>query len=77
MMPFLFDVCLHIGLRFAAADVYIMTAHWAYVIPIAIGLMLKESKKALLQKTVLMTLIVLTVFLWWHNLDLLVPYILP
>lgn len=77
MMPFLFDVCLHIGLRFAAADVYIMTAHWAYVIPIAIGLMLKECKKAFLQRAVITTLVVLTVFLWWHNLNLLVPYVLP
>ena len=77
MMPFLFDLCLHIGLRFAAADVYIMTAHWAYVIPIAIGLMLKECKKTFLQNAVIATLVVLMVFLWWHNLNLLVPYILP
>ena len=77
MMPFLFDVCLHIGLRFAAADVYIMTAHWAYVIPIAIGLMLKECKKTFLRSIVITTLVALTVFLWWHNLNLLVPYILP
>lgn len=77
MLPFLFDVCLHIGLRFAAADVYIMTAHWAYVIPIAIGFMLKECKKTFLRSVVITTLVALTVFLWWHNLNLLVPYILP
>ena len=47
MMPFIFDVFLHIGMRFAATDLYIMTAHWAYIIPIAIAFMLKEMKRNL------------------------------
>ena len=76
MMPFLFDVLLHIGMRFAATDVYIMTAHWAYVIPIAIGLMLKGIGSSW-RKIIGTVLILLTVFLWWHNLSLLVPYLLP
>ena len=76
MMPFLFDVFLHIGMRFAATDVYIMTAHWAYIIPIAIGFMLKEMKKPG-RNAIDAILIVLTLFLWWNNLTLLVPYLLP
>lgn len=76
MMPFIFDVFLHIGMRFAATDLYIMTAHWAYIIPIAIAFMLKEMKKP--GRNVIDTiLVVLTLFLWWHNLSLLVPYLLP
>lgn len=34
---FLFDMALHMGLGFGINEVYIMTAHWVYVIPIAIG----------------------------------------
>ena len=37
MSFFLFDMALHMGLGFGINEVYIMTAHWAYVIPIAIG----------------------------------------
>lgn len=76
MMPFLFDVLLHIGMRFAATDVYIMTAHWAYVVPIAIGIMLKGVGRSW-RRALGATLILLTLFLWWHNLSLLVPYLLP
>ena len=42
MMPFLFDMLLHLVFRFALTDVYIMTAHWAFIIPIAIGYLLKR-----------------------------------
>lgn len=41
---FLFDMLLHVGLNFASSDVYIMTAHWAFVIPIAYAFALKATK---------------------------------
>jgi hypothetical protein len=53
-----------------------MTAHWAYIIPIAIGFMLKEMKKSG-RNAIDAILVMLTLFLWWHNLTLLVPYLLP
>ena len=46
MVPFLFDMVLHLGFRFALTDVYIMTAHWAFIIPIAMGYLLKRTEHA-------------------------------
>lgn len=37
---FLLDVALHIGLGFGINEVYIMSAHWMFVVPIAIGFLL-------------------------------------
>ena len=72
---FLVDMLLHVGLNFASADVYIMTAHWAFVIPISIAYLMKQQS-GLLQKISLVLTIALTAFLWWHNLSLIVKYIL-
>lgn len=70
---FLFDMLLHVGLNFASADVYIMTAHWAFVIPIAVGYMLRKVRRP----TPLLVLIsLLTLFLWVHNLTLTASHIL-
>lgn len=77
LMPMLFDMLLHIGLRFASADVYIMTAHWAFVIPLAIGIMIKKARTwPLLRIGLTVAIAALTAFLWWHNLALLLPYII-
>ncbi len=71
---FLFDMLLHVGLNFASADVYIMTAHWAFVIPIAIGYLIK--KRNMVSYITLLVVFGLTTFLWWHNLSLIANYIL-
>ena len=82
---FLIDMVLHVGLQFASADVYIMTPHWAFVIPIALGYLLKTvsgrtsagivvSTPATLVTVVLY--IAVTLFLWIHNTSLIIPYIL-
>lgn len=71
---FLFDMLLHVGLNFASADVYIMTAHWAFVIPIAIGYLVK--KRNMVSYITLLVVFGLTTFLWWHNLSLIANYIL-
>ena len=77
LMPMLFDMLLHIGLRFASADVYIMTAHWAFVIPLAIGIMIKKARTwPLLRIGLTVAIAALTAFLWWHNLALIVRYVL-
>ncbi len=74
---FLFDMILHVGLNFASADVYIMTAHWAFVIPIAVGYLLKAtSGKLRTNHAVTAVMLILTVFLWVHNLGIIVPHIL-
>ena len=71
---FLFDMLLHVGLNFASADVYIMTAHWAFVTPIAIGYLIKKRNR--LSYMTVLFVFGLTTFLWWHNLSLIANYIL-
>lgn len=43
MSYFALDMLLHVGLGFGLNEVYIMTAHWAFVIPIAGGYLLRAS----------------------------------
>lgn len=77
MMPFLLDMFLHIVLRFALTDVYIMTSHWAFIIPIAIAYLIKKMKaKPMLHTVLLSSVSLLTVFLWWHNLSLVIYHFL-
>ena len=72
---FLFDMLLHVGLNFASVDVYIMTAHWAFVIPIAIAYLMKNLSAPFRVLSLALTLS-LTAFLWWHNLSLITQHIL-
>lgn len=76
MLMFLFDMLLHVGLNFASADVYIMTAHWAFVIPISIACIFRRvgntKKEAVLQAMFLF----LTLFLWVHNMTIIANHIL-
>ena len=74
MMPFLVDMLIHVGLRFALTDVYIMTAHWAFVIPVAVAFLIKKAKP-ILRLASLSVVVVLTAFLWWHNLSLIAGYL--
>lgn len=75
MMFFLFDFALHIGLGFGINEVYIMTAHYIYAIPIAIAFLTKgfEGKRL----TILRVLTILvTAYLWISNGYLLTSYML-
>ncbi|TGX84080.1 hypothetical protein E5358_00110 [Palleniella muris] len=74
LLPFLFDMFLHVGMRFAASDVYIMTAHWAFVIPIAVAYLIRrtaEIDRRSLSPLLHVIILVLTATLWWHNLSLI------
>lgn len=76
MMFFLFDFALHIGLGFGINEVYIMTAHYIYAIPIAIAYLairLKNQKAVWLFRGLL---IAITAYLWLSNGYLLVGYML-
>ena len=78
------DFFLHVGLGFGLNEVYIMTAHWAFVIPIATGFLLRkeergerkeesaESVSSLLGKL----LLILTIFLVLWNTSLYVQFLL-
>lgn len=77
MLMFGFDMLLHVGLNFASADVYIMTAHWAFVIPVAVAFLLKKTTENPRINTVVCSMLLfLTLFMWVHNLKLIIPYIL-
>ena len=65
---------LHVGLGFALNEIYIMTAHWIYIIPIAVGYMLKAlPRRWSLGATALVML--LTAFLWVWNVSLIIEYL--
>ena len=67
------DVMLHIVLGFGINEVFIMTSGWAFIIPIAIGFLLRKTPPRLLP--VARTLLfLLTGYLWIYNLSLIVSY---
>ncbi len=72
---FAFDVTLHLIMGFAINEVYIMTAGWAFIIPISIGYLYKSlSPRPLSWLRLLMGF--LTVYLWLYNGGQLVYYLL-
>ena len=71
---FLCDMLLHVGLNFASSDVYIMTAHWAFILPISYAYLLKKAPRPL-RLSALVLMFALTIFLWWHNLSLVARHI--
>lgn len=74
MSYFALDMALHVGLGFAINEVYIMAAHWIYIVPIATAFMLKQTPKR--WKCVPMALIsLLTVWTWVWNVTLIVKYL--
>ncbi|MDO4992070.1 MAG: DUF6080 domain-containing protein [Prevotellaceae bacterium] len=77
MSMFLFDMFLHVGLNFASADVYIMTAHWAFVIPVAVAYLIKKTMVSpKLNIAVVAAVIFLTLYMWVHNLQIIIPHII-
>lgn len=68
---FFFDMGLHMGLGFGINEVYIMTAHWAFVIPISIGFLLKTTR----QRWIRLLTAALTTFLFVWNTVLYMEYI--
>ena len=74
-MYFLYDMALHMGLGFGINEVYIMTPHWAVIVPIALAYLLQAStrKQRLWLRTIILAL---TVYLLIHNEWLLWGYML-
>lgn len=69
---FAFDMVMHMGFGFGLNEVYIMTSHWAFVIPIAVGYLLRDMKAAFPR----MLVAALTVWLWAYNATLIARYLL-
>lgn len=70
-----FDMVMHIGFGFGLNEVYIMAAHWAFLVPVAIGYLLCALKPRA-YKGVRMAVALLTVYLFVYNLWFIVDYFL-
>lgn len=63
---------MHLGFGFGLNEVYIMTAHWAFIFPIGAAYMLRRSTSGTLRLLVAS----LTVWLWAWNGTIIVGYLL-
>ena len=69
------DVTLHLVMGFAINEVYIMTAGWAFIIPLSIGFMARGLRPRPLSWLRLLVG-ALTAYLWLYNGGQLVYYLL-
>lgn len=69
---FAFDMLMHLGFGFGLNEVYIMTAHWAFIFPIGAAYMLRRSPSGALRLLVA----ALTVWLWAWNGTIIAGYLL-
>ena len=76
MTFFLLDAALHIGLGFGINEVYIMTAHYMYALPIAIAFLALKAKEKSIKWGFRGLMIAITLYLWISNGYLLVSYML-
>lgn len=70
-----FDMFLHLVLGFGINEVYIMGAHWMFIIPFAIGFTLKLSKSKMALAT-RWTTFALASYFWIYNGFLIATYFL-
>lgn len=66
-----FDMLMHMGFGFGLNEVYIMTAHWAFIIPIAAGYILRRSNSMAPRALVA----ALAVWLWAYNAAIVIGYL--
>ena len=76
MSFFLLDAALHIGLGFGINEVYIMTAHYMYALPVAIAFLALKAKEKSIKWGFRGLMIAITLYLWISNGYLLVSYML-
>lgn len=68
---FSFDMLMHMGFGFGLNEVYIMTAHWAFIIPIATGYILRRKNSMAARVLVA----ALTLWLWAYNAVIVIGYL--
>ena len=69
------DMALHMGLGFGINEIYIMSPHYLYAIPIAMAYLLK-AKTRMLRLAVRTLVLLQAMYLWMHNGYLLTQYML-
>lgn len=72
---FAFDMFIHLGLGFGINEIYIMSPHWLFIIPLVIGYLLKilEGRRRVGMR---MLILCITAFLFMHNVVLITSYLL-
>lgn len=72
-----FDMLLNIVLGFGINEVYIMTSGWAFIVPVALGYLLKQSKQwnTKVYATIVGIILLLSCYLWILNGMLIVKYL--
>ena len=75
MSYFALDMVLHVGFGFGINEVYIMSAHWIYIIPIAIAYLLKAVPRRRWALSLKAAIALLAAYLWIWNLWLIVGYL--
>mgnify|MGYP000085327780 FL=1 len=68
---FAFDMIMHMGFGFGLNEVYIITAHWAFIIPIAAGYILRRKNSMAARVLVA----ALTLWLWAYNAVIVIGYL--
>lgn len=71
-----FDMLIHVILGFALNEVYIMGAHWLFVLPIAIGYLFKAVAETKARLPLRLVVFLLTVFLMAWNWTLFIDYLI-
>ena len=70
------DIILHIVLGFGIIEVYIMGAHWLFVIPIAVAYLLKHIQPMRLKLGMRLLIASLALGVFFYNMSLIVPFML-
>lgn len=70
---FALDMILHIGLGFGITEVYIMTAHWIFAMPIAIAYLCQKASSRY-RKYLVGLIGILTLYLMIYNGSLIIGY---
>ena len=69
-----FDAAIHLGLGFGLNEVFIMTGHWIFIIPIAAAYLFKSINDIKYLKALRFITLLATVFLYAWNISLFVEY---
>lgn len=76
LLGFAFDMALHMGLGFGINEVYIMTAHWAFALPVAMAYIAARDMGKSLRCVLRCVLTVLTLYLFLYNFIIYTGYLL-
>lgn len=71
-----FDMLIHVVLGFGINEIYIMSAHWLFVFPIAMGYLFKKVSNGKLHISLRLTVLTIVLFLIAWNGSLFVGYLL-